>query len=81
VKRGALIPLGFRFLILTATLALVTYWVPFAGRIQAETRNVSAAMVGTAGAPVDFTPDGVVLDASRAAYALVTHAVIMGGSE
>jgi hypothetical protein len=69
---GLIQTLGLRIVILAATLALVTAWPHFAKGVQADIENFSAAMAGTAGAPVNFTPDGV-LDAFSTAGDIIKH--------
>jgi hypothetical protein len=63
---GLIQTIGLRITILAATLALVTYWVPFAQGLEADINNFGAALAHTTATPVDFTPDGVDLAFSNA---------------
>jgi hypothetical protein len=63
---GLIQTIGLRIVILTATLALVTYWIPFAQGVNTDIENFGASLAGNVAGPVDFTPDGVVAAFSAA---------------
>jgi hypothetical protein len=63
---GLIQTIGLRITILAATLALVTNWVPFAQGVETDIQNFGASLAHNIAAPVDFTPDGVLVAFSNA---------------